>query len=90
MRMQMQQAKTPVAQMMSPIGSGVRPVPAQANLRPSTFLVGSSGSFQTVSARTAAPVRGTRLIVEAAKKSVGDLAKPELEGKTVLVIPYDI
>ena len=81
--------RAPVAQLRSS-QSCARAMPRISNfqgLRQSAFLGGScQGICSTVSARFTAPsVRGSRLVVEAVKKSVGDLSKADLEGKTVLV-----
>lgn len=84
MRMRMN-VRTPVAQVAASCRSATVALPRIAGSKASTFLVGSSGSFATVSARSTGSSRCSRLVVKAAKKSVGDLGKPELEGKTVLV-----
>ena len=78
--------RAPVAQLAAPCRSSLPAVPRKAlGSRHSSFFSGTSGSFKSISARMNGPVRSSRLLVEAAKKSVGDLGKSELEGKVVLV-----
>ena len=80
--------KAPVAQLLAPCRVSAKAVPrgaAHKGLGQSAFLLGSGGHCLQFSARAATPGRVSRLIVEAKKKSVGDLSKGDLEGKTVLV-----
>ena len=67
-----------------------RPMPRlmafQGLAAPKLALSSAPTLHAMVSARVSAPMgRRQRLVVQMAKKSVGDLTKSDLEGKTVLV-----
>ena len=79
--------------MRAPLGKAAAPAKAMATALPrclpsgkqSAFFSGSAAKFSQISARAPLQTRTARLMVEAAKKSVGDLSKGDLEGKVVLV-----
>jgi hypothetical protein len=81
--------------LRAPIGKAAAPAKAMATTLPrcaglpsgkqSAFFAGSAAKFSKISARAPTQTRTARLIVVAAKKSIGDLSKGELEGKVVLV-----
>lgn len=76
--------RAPVAQMRSGTKMLASPLPCMARLQKSNFFSGSTQTFVNVSGRKM-QARVQKLKVEAAKKSVGDLSKGDLEGKVVLV-----
>jgi phosphoglycerate kinase len=81
--------------MRAPFGKVAVPARSMATVLPrcaglpsgkqSTFFSGSAATFSQISARAPTQTRTARLVVEAAKKSIGDLSKGDLEGKVVLV-----
>ncbi len=56
-----------------------------ASAKHSAFFGGSGQHFASARSRCPSQQRSSSLIVEAVKKSVGDLSKGDLEGKVVLV-----
>lgn len=81
--------------LRAPVGRAAAPIKAMASALPrcaglpsgkqSAFFSGSAAKLSQISARAPTQSRTVRLTVEAAKKSVGDLSKGDLEGKVVLV-----
>ena len=85
--------RAPVAQLRTQTKVTGTLAPCMARLacgQRSQFFSGSTDTFVSISSRSSAPQRAQRMKVEAAKKSVGDLSKADLEGKTVLVSPIII
>lgn len=81
-------ARLPVANCVAPHSSAVRALPrctSVSSARQSTFFGGAVHQFTSLRSRCPSQQRSSAFIVEAAKKSVGDLSKGDLEGKVVLV-----
>ena len=80
--------RLPVANLTAPRSTIAKAVPrctSLAGAKQSAFFGGSVQQFTSHNSRCPSQQRSSALVVEAAKKSVGDLSKGDLEGKVVLV-----
>ena len=80
--------RLPVSNLAGASSKLARAVPrtsAVASAKQSAFFAGTARQLSTLRISTSSKQRAAALIVEAAKKSVGDLSKGDLEGKVVLV-----
>ena len=87
MAMQMN-LRMPVANLAGSHGKVAQAVPRShrvSSARQSAFFGGSLRQLTALQSQAAYSRKTSALIVEAAKKSVGDLSKGDLEGKVVLV-----
>ena len=80
--------RLPVANLAAPRSTVARAVPrctSLASAKQSAFFGGSVQHFASLKSRCPSQQRSSALVVKAAKKSVGDVSKGDLEGKVVLV-----
>ena len=80
--------RLPVANLAAPRSTVAKAVPrctSLAGAKQSAFFGGSVQKFASLQKRCPSQQRSSTILVEAAKKSVGDLSKGDLEGKVVLV-----
>lgn len=80
--------RLPVANLAAPRSTVAKAVPrctSLAGAKQSAFFGGSVQKFASLQKRCPSQQRSSTVLVEAAKKSVGDLSKGDLEGKVVLV-----
>lgn len=80
--------RLPVANLAAPRSTVAKAVPrctSFASAKNSAFFGGSLQKFASLRSGCSSQQRSSALVVEAAKKSVGDLSKGDLEGKVVLV-----